>query len=114
MHENETTNAGIRRHAGSSINFDLYRVRATACRRQALRDTAAVKAVCTIMLVSFAALALTVAIAGKPLHTPESGVAVSCAGPAADAQPKKRFCALDQAAEQQALQHSRLNIGETQ
>ncbi|MGZ3411053.1 MAG: hypothetical protein ACXWJW_04300 [Xanthobacteraceae bacterium] len=108
-----TRTTGIRHHAGGSIDFDFYRTRATACRRQALRDATSVKSVCAILLVSFGALALTVAVAGKPLHTPDPAVALSCAGPvAAVAQPKKRFCALDQA-EWQGHETSRLELGET-
>jgi hypothetical protein len=115
MREKETANVGIRRHAGSSIDFDFYRAKATACRRQALRDAAAVKSVCAVMLTMFGALVLAVVIAGKPLHAPDTGVAAaSCAGPvAAVAQPRKKFCALDQAAEWQGSQQSRLELGET-
>lgn len=114
MSGHPTKTTSIRRHPGGSIDFDFYRTRATACRRQALRDAAAVKSVCAIMLSMFGALVLAVVIAGKPMA--EAGLATaSCAGSvAAVAQPRKKFCALDQAAEWQALQHSRLELGETQ
>ena len=115
MYEVETAKTGIRRRPRGSIDFDFYRTRSTACRGQALRDAASVKSVCTILLASFGALVLAVVIAGEPLPAAEAGVTTSCAGPiAAVAQPRKKFCAPDQTAEWQGLQHSRLELGETQ
>jgi hypothetical protein len=74
----------IRRDPGGSIDFDFYRVRATALRSQAMRDGRTIRAACAGVLTIVGALTVIALIANPVVPTPSaSAVAVATARNAA-------------------------------
>ncbi len=66
----------IARHPDGSIDFEVYRARAVALRRQASQETAKLKPVHVVALALLAALAIAVLVTG-PVVAPGSHVAVA-------------------------------------
>lgn len=67
----------IRRHPENSTDFDFYRTRATALRRQAMQDAATLKSACAGVLTMVGALAIFFLVAAAPMRAPNGHAAVA-------------------------------------
>lgn len=67
----------IRRLPDGAIDLDFYRAGATALRRQAMQDSARLRAGCAGMLGLVATLAVTVVTMAQPMQAPGGSVAVA-------------------------------------
>jgi hypothetical protein len=67
----------IRRHPDGSIDFDFYRVRATALRRQAMQGAFAVRPTCAGVLTIVGALFVVFLVVGAPIRAPNSHAAMA-------------------------------------
>jgi hypothetical protein len=76
MTQTQAISQDIRRHPGSFIDFDFYRTRATALRRQALRDATTLRSACAGVLTIVGALAVVFLVAAAPMRAPNGHVAV--------------------------------------
>jgi hypothetical protein len=76
MTQTQVISQDIRRHPDSSIDFDFYRTRATALRRQALRDATTLRSACAGVLTIVGALAVVFLVAAAPMRAPNGHVAV--------------------------------------
>jgi hypothetical protein len=72
----------VRRHADGSIDFDFYRVRATALRRQAMQDGFTLRSVCAGALTMLGALTVFLHVAAAPTGAPNGHAAVAQANAA--------------------------------
>ena len=67
----------VRRHADGSIDFDFYRMRAIALRRQAMRESFTLSSACAGVLTMLGTLAVFFHVAAAPMGVPNdlAGVA---------------------------------------
>jgi hypothetical protein len=70
----------FRRHRDGSIDFDFYRVRGKALRRQAMRDGSTLRTALRSILLMVAALSVATAAASATARTPSGHVAVASSG----------------------------------
>jgi hypothetical protein len=76
MTQTQTSSQDVRRRADGSIDFDFYRVRATALRRQAMRDGFTLRSACAGVLTMLGALAVFLHVAAAPTGAPNGHAAV--------------------------------------
>ena len=77
MTQTQVISQDIRRHPDSSIDFDFYRTRAIALRRQALRDASTLRSACAGVLTIVGALAVVFLVAAAPARAPNGSAAVA-------------------------------------
>ena len=72
-----TPTPSIRRRVDGAIDFDFYRTRSIARRRQAMRDSAALKSACIGLSVIVVAFPLILAFVGASIRAPHNHFAVA-------------------------------------
>jgi hypothetical protein len=77
MTQTQAISRDIRRHHDGSIDFDFYRIRATALRGQAMRDAFTLRPARAAALTVVGALAIVFLVASAPRRAPNGHAAVA-------------------------------------